>query len=86
MVFFIALTYYALFQINSSKCSESWFGYRGTHILTPGCNPFAAFRHGEQYYKRSGISRQWEIAYFGRTRINKGVIVPGYVVPSHGKK
>ena len=55
-------------------------------MLSSGCNPILTIaRNGEQYYKRSGVSRQWEITYFGRARINKGVIVPGYVVPSHGK-
>ena len=53
--------------------------------MSSGCNPLMVFNRGEQYYRRSGVTRQWEIAYFGRARINKGVIVPGYVVPSHGK-
>lgn len=53
--------------------------------MSSGCNPLMVFNRGEQYYRRSGVSRQWEIAYFGRARINKGVTVPGYVVPSHGK-
>ena len=76
-----------LFQINSRKSTDNWLTHHGSQLISSGCNPFLAFtRHGEQYYRRSGISRQWEIAYFGRTRINKGVIVPGYVVPSHGRK
>ena len=55
-------------------------------MLSSGCNPLLTIaRNGEQYYKRSGVSRQWEITYFGRAKINKGVIVPGYVVPSHGE-
>ena len=56
-------------------------------MLSSGCSPFlSAFNiDSEQYYKRSGVTRQWEIAFFGRSTINKGVIVPGYVVPSHGK-
>ena len=70
--------------MNSKKTSDSWLD-RGAQYMSSGCNPLMVFNRGEQYYRRSGVSRQWEIAYFGRARINKGVIVPGYVVPSHGK-
>ena len=66
--------------MNTKKSSDSWFD-QGAQFMSSGCNPF---NRGEQYYRRSGLSRQWEIAYFGRARINKSVIVPGYVVPSHG--
>ena len=72
-------------QVDTKKKCNNWFS-RGAQMLSSGCNPLLTIaRNGEQYYKRSGVSRQWEITYFGRAKINKGVIVPGYVVPSHGK-
>ena len=50
-----------------------------------GCNPLNVFGvNGDGYYRRSGTSREWETIYFGRVAIKKDVIVPGYVVPSHG--
>ena len=72
-------------QVDTKKKCNNWFS-RGAQMLSSGCNPLLTIaRNGEQYYKRSGVSRQWEITYFGRAKINKGVIVPGYVVPSHGE-
>ena len=72
-------------QVDTKKKCNNWFS-RGAHMLSSGCNPLLTIaRNGEQYYKRSGVSRQWEITYFGRAKINKSVIVPGYVVPSHGE-
>ena len=70
--------------MNSRNSKDNWFR-GGTEMVSSGCNPLNAFsRNGNSYYRGSGTSRIWEIAYFGRAAINKNVVVPGYVVPSHG--